>query len=706
MKSFRIDDYGTAFVLDRFGRMTMYASDFRYLERIPDSIAPVFETDPPADGKVVDAIGMGGIAGSTLEWPDAWYNDIQLFVSGGGPRALLDPHQRDNRVSSWNNVRINVEARVDAVDPPRVFPNIGLAQLHRAVYKCTVYGETLIAHPASSPDDYVVNPAEVQVLIYSRHELLLLAPGQRPYVSGNAAPSSATIPAQATGKPVRNQTAPPPSAASAARERAVLQAFQSAPLTAGAASEAARPASVQRPVDLTVQSLTVAPDGTIYKLGNGAGGDVYRGSEPAPHFLWKLPPNGEWTPIDYVQDFAIDAENRLYLLDAEGVLRTPIQSPARWTTLAKDIQSFALQPDGTLWALNHQHELRVRLPGQTNWSKTEAGVRALLKSPQGTVYTVTDTGALRRLSATYQWTILDLGVKSFALVADGSFYAVNGLGQLKRWSEAGKVKSLATGIASCLVSQDGVVYALTIRGEVQQLTARDHWTVLQRNIAQFQLAPNGDLYAIHHNGDLLRQQRESNWETLQPAVKSLSITSDGTVSIINRRGETTLYAAVNPLLLLPPVPQEQPEQPTPPSPGLIMAVAHLRSPSQSHPYIPETPTEFTGDLQATVTKGTRPHLRPALVANHVQYAVPIRRTVSDVGIVTELVHDRLEPSQFTADSKAVRRHRAQFRCTISFTNEAGARELIVLFLDADHWHLIASAANHDVHPRNRRRPKS
>lgn len=704
VESFRIDDYGTAFVLDRFGRVTMYASDFRSSARFPEGPETVLATFPPSSNTVVNAIGMGGIGGSTLEYPDALYNDVQYFPAAIPPDVTgqYAPHQRDNRVSSWNNVRMNVEPLVDAVDPPRVFPNIGLAQLHRAVYKCTVYGETLIAHPASSPDDYVVNPEEVQVLIYSRDELLPLAPGHEPYIGGNASPSSATVPAPAIGKPGRNQTVPPPSAASAAREHAVVQALKTSPLTAGAASNAARPASVQRPVDLTVQSLTVAPDGTIYKLGNGAGGYVYRGSEPAPHFLWKLPPNGEWTPIDYVQDFAIDAENRLYLLDAEGVLRTPIQSPARWITLAEDVTSIALQPDGTLWALNHQHELRVRLPGQTSWSRTEAGVRALLKSPQGTVYTVTDNGALRRLSATYQWTILDLGVKSFALVADGSFYAVNGLGQLKRWSEAGTVKSLATGIASCLVSQEGVVYALTIRGEVQQLTARDHWTVLQRNIAQFQLAPNGDLYAIHRNGDLLRQQSESNWGTLQAAVKSLSITSDGTVSVINRRGETTLYATVNPLLLLPPIPQEQPEHPTPPSPGLIMDVANLRSPSQSHPYIPDSISDFAGDLQV----GTRSRRRPALVANHVQYAVPIRRTVSDVGIVTELIDDRLEPSQFTADSKAVRRHRAQYKCMISFTNEAGAREQIVLFLDADHWHLIASAANHDPHPRSRRRPKS
>ena len=38
-----------------------------------------------------------------------------------------------------NNVRIVKEKIADYIDPPRVYPLIGPAQLHHAHYKCTVY---------------------------------------------------------------------------------------------------------------------------------------------------------------------------------------------------------------------------------------------------------------------------------------------------------------------------------------------------------------------------------------------------------------------------------------------------------------------------------------------------------------------------------------------------------------------------------------
>jgi len=38
-----------------------------------------------------------------------------------------------------NNVRMTVEPISDYIDPPRVYPLIGPAQLHHAHYKCTVY---------------------------------------------------------------------------------------------------------------------------------------------------------------------------------------------------------------------------------------------------------------------------------------------------------------------------------------------------------------------------------------------------------------------------------------------------------------------------------------------------------------------------------------------------------------------------------------
>ncbi len=51
-------------------------------------------------------------------------------VEGGVP--LLWEKHRDN-------VRMTVEPIADYIDPPRVYPLIGPAQLHHAHYKCTVY---------------------------------------------------------------------------------------------------------------------------------------------------------------------------------------------------------------------------------------------------------------------------------------------------------------------------------------------------------------------------------------------------------------------------------------------------------------------------------------------------------------------------------------------------------------------------------------
>ena len=38
-----------------------------------------------------------------------------------------------------NNVRIVKDKIVDRIDPPRVYPLLGPAQLHHVNYKCTVY---------------------------------------------------------------------------------------------------------------------------------------------------------------------------------------------------------------------------------------------------------------------------------------------------------------------------------------------------------------------------------------------------------------------------------------------------------------------------------------------------------------------------------------------------------------------------------------
>lgn len=86
-------------------------------ERVPilgqtTSGGPPVALDPPSDDEVIRAL------------------ERSHPVQGGIP--LLHETQR-------NNVRIVKDLIADYVDPPRVYPLIGPAQLHHAHYKCTVY---------------------------------------------------------------------------------------------------------------------------------------------------------------------------------------------------------------------------------------------------------------------------------------------------------------------------------------------------------------------------------------------------------------------------------------------------------------------------------------------------------------------------------------------------------------------------------------
>lgn len=78
-------------------------------------------------------------------------------LTAGGPTTALDPPSPEEVMMALekargvrggipflyetqrNNVKIVVEPIADYIDPPRVYPLIGPAQLHHAHYKCTVY---------------------------------------------------------------------------------------------------------------------------------------------------------------------------------------------------------------------------------------------------------------------------------------------------------------------------------------------------------------------------------------------------------------------------------------------------------------------------------------------------------------------------------------------------------------------------------------
>ena len=79
-------------------------------------------------------------------------------IEGGIP--FLHTTQRDN-------VRIVVEPIADYVDPPRVYPLIGPAQLHHAHYKCIIHYSTT-TH-VGWPIPYTDADEEAQEVIYIDH---------------------------------------------------------------------------------------------------------------------------------------------------------------------------------------------------------------------------------------------------------------------------------------------------------------------------------------------------------------------------------------------------------------------------------------------------------------------------------------------------------------------------------------------------------
>lgn len=92
-------------------------------------------------------------------WMRERYQRVPILgpVTSGGPPVALDPPSPDEVMRALeraknvqggvpllheiqrNNVRIVTEQIADYVDPPRVYPLIGPAQLHHAHYKCIIY---------------------------------------------------------------------------------------------------------------------------------------------------------------------------------------------------------------------------------------------------------------------------------------------------------------------------------------------------------------------------------------------------------------------------------------------------------------------------------------------------------------------------------------------------------------------------------------
>ncbi len=126
-------------------------------------------------------------------WEKERYARVPILgpLTAGGPAMALDPPSDDEIMRALedarpiegglpflheiqrNNVRIVVEPIADYIDPIRVYPLIGPAQLHHAHYKCIIYfSET---ERVGWPVPYTHTDEDAQEVIYIDHNHLHMA---------------------------------------------------------------------------------------------------------------------------------------------------------------------------------------------------------------------------------------------------------------------------------------------------------------------------------------------------------------------------------------------------------------------------------------------------------------------------------------------------------------------------------------------------
>lgn len=105
--------------------------------------APPIAMDPPSDDEVMRQL------------------EETHPVEGGIPLFYTVQH---------NNVQITKELISDYVDPPRIYPLIGPAQLHHAHYKCTVYFTEVTRRGWPLP--YTTVDEDAREVIYIDHDHL------------------------------------------------------------------------------------------------------------------------------------------------------------------------------------------------------------------------------------------------------------------------------------------------------------------------------------------------------------------------------------------------------------------------------------------------------------------------------------------------------------------------------------------------------
>lgn len=155
------------------GCMTIATGPNLGLASYPIPVSPYFQDDLELQFRNKERYGRVPILGP---------------LTAGGPTTDMDPPSQDEVMQALekargvrgglpllhevqrNNVKIQIEKISDYIDPPRVYPLIGPAQLHHAHYKCTVYYTEVTR--VGWPIPYTARNEDTQEVVYIDHDHL------------------------------------------------------------------------------------------------------------------------------------------------------------------------------------------------------------------------------------------------------------------------------------------------------------------------------------------------------------------------------------------------------------------------------------------------------------------------------------------------------------------------------------------------------
>ena len=231
-----------------------------------------------------------------------------------------------------------------------------------------------------------------------------------------------------------------------------------------------------------------------------------------------------------------------------------------------------------------------------------------------------------------------------------------------------------------------------------KLTARDHWTVIDPSVLQFQIKPNGDLYLVTVEHELRRQKVGDSWMTLQSDVQSMTVYSDGTVYAFDSQGTPTLYSSLGPYHVLGPfVPGEPNIALDVPSDSEVQLAANFVvfpeivyfAPGPEFPLSEEAAAAGQHTDVAYQNPGTTPHrVGPALLQSSVLLPIPDQLVIHNVSIVKVKTLDEIDPPRYVPNLGPAQLHRAQYQCFIYYDTDDGVGQVLVVFIDHDHYHMV------------------